>query len=279
MSSILAANASMRASLQRDRRTSIRGHYPPSSSAGVRAHPHIHLEKPDFGIADIRCMMFAIYAANLARSGAGLSYPRQMTTIETYFATTANARAKSRTRVPSPCQAQAAATTTRATERAVLQQQGGRRQRGRQRRGKTSRHPPSNGGWWFSYHNTTNHSDADCRAIKNANIKNENGNAHVAAAQHTRMQGICSARDIPDPKEDSERLFISFSTTEVTSSAATTTFNKKKVRGRLARHRRHALGRLPSVKSRSSTSEGSPNTIRHTCSTLTAKGSRSTVQP
>ena len=103
------------------------------------------------------------------------------------------------------------------------QQQGERRQRGRQRSGKTSRQPPSNGGRWCSYHNTTNHSDTDFRAIKNAN-----GHAHVAAAQHTRMQGICSVRDIPDPKEDSERLFISFSATEVTSSAATTTSKQEK---------------------------------------------------
>ena len=93
------------------------------------------------------------------------------------------------------------------------------------------------------------------------------------------MQGSCSARDIPDPKEDSERPFLSISATEVTSSAATTTLSKRKVRGRLACHRRHALGRLPSVKSRSSTSEGSPNTIRHTCLIPTAKGGHSTVLP
>ena len=103
------------------------------------------------------------------------------------------------------------------------QQQGGRRHRDRQRRGETSRQTPSNGGRWFPYHNTTNHSDADCRAIKNAD-----GNAHVAAAQHTRMQGICSTRDIPDPKKDPEHPFIFFSATEVTSSAATTTSKQGK---------------------------------------------------
>ena len=75
----------------------------------------------------------------------------------------------------------------------------------------------------YSYQNTTNHSDADCRAIKNTN-----GNAHVASAQHTCTQGTCSGRDIPDPKEDSERPFIFFSATEVTSSAATTTSKQEK---------------------------------------------------
>ena len=42
------------------------------------------------------------------------------------------------------------------------------------------------------------------------------------------MQGIYSACDIPDPKEDLERPFISFSATEVTSSAATTTSKQEK---------------------------------------------------
>ena len=67
-----------------------------------------HFEKPDFGIADIRRMMSAIYAANLSRSssttgimGPGAPCPRQKTTAETSFATTAKTRAVSRTRAPS----------------------------------------------------------------------------------------------------------------------------------------------------------------------------------
>ena len=42
------------------------------------------------------------------------------------------------------------------------------------------------------------------------------------------MHGICSARDIPNPKEDADRPFISFSATEATSSAATTTLEQEK---------------------------------------------------
>ena len=41
------------------------------------------------------------------------------------------------------------------------------------------------------------------------------------------MQRICSARNVPDPKEDSEHPFISFAATEVTSSAATTSKQEK----------------------------------------------------
>ena len=42
------------------------------------------------------------------------------------------------------------------------------------------------------------------------------------------MQEICNAHGIPDPKEDSERPFISFSATEVASSAATATSKQDK---------------------------------------------------
>ena len=191
----------------------------------------LHLEKPNFGIADVRRMMPAIYAANFARSSS-------TTRIAGHRAAIPAAEDNRRDTICHYCERAGHFKNTyplhakheqqrqqreQRNKQKNQQQQGRRRQRGRQRRGKTSRQPSSNGGRWCSYHNTTNHSDADCRAIKNAN-----GNAHVAAAQHTRMQGICSARDIPDPKEDSERPFISFSATEVTSSAATTTSKQEK---------------------------------------------------
>ena len=152
---------------------------------------------------------FPVRARRRGLRGAGLPCSRQKTAAETPFATTANARAISRTRILRAKHEQQRQQREQRNEQ-QNQQQSGRRQRGWQRRGKTSRQPPSNGGKRGSYHNTTKHSDAGCRAIKNAK-----GNAHVAAAQHTCMQGICSMRDIPDPKEDSERPLISFSVTEV----------------------------------------------------------------
>ena len=68
-----------------------------------------HLEKLDFGIAVIRRMTSTIYtrptlpvrARRRGLRGARLPCPRQKTTVETSFATTANAWAISRTRVPS----------------------------------------------------------------------------------------------------------------------------------------------------------------------------------
>ena len=188
-----------------------------------------HLEKPDFGIANIHRTMPAIYAANFARSsstteiaGRGAAMPAaedNRKDIICHYCERAGHFKKT-----CPLRAKHEQQRQQREQRIEQQnqQQGGRRQRGRQRRGKTSCEPPSNGGRWWSYHYTTNHSDADCRAINNAN-----GNAYVAAAQHTRMPGICSARDIPDPKDDSEYPFISFSATEVTSSAATVPFKQE----------------------------------------------------
>ena len=112
-----------------------------------------HLEKPDFGIADIRRMVFVIYAANLARSssttgiaGRGAAVPAAKDncrdTIYHYceraghFKNTCPLRAKHE---------QQRQQREQRSER-QNQQQGGRRQRGRQRRGKTSRQPPSHGG-------------------------------------------------------------------------------------------------------------------------------------
>ena len=164
----------------------------------------LHLEKPKFGIAVICCMISAIYAANLDCSSL----------------TTGIAGRGAAIHVPS---APSTSSSGNNENEQQNKQQGGRCQRGRQGRGKTSRRPPSNGGRGCSYHNTTNNSDADRCAIKTANDI-----VHVAADHDTHMQRISSARDTPDPKEDSERSFISFSVTEVTTSAATTASKQEK---------------------------------------------------
>ena len=220
----------MRATLQRDRRTvnlmTIILQALPPEYERIRTS---HLEKPDFGVADLRRMMSAIYAANLARSspttgiaGRGSAMPVAEDNRRDIICHYCERVDHFKNTCPSAKHEQQRQQREQRNEQ-QNQQQGGRRQRGRQRRCKTSRQPPSNGGRGCSYHNATNHSDTDCRAIRNAN-----GNAHVSTAQYTSRRGICTARDIPDPKEDSERLFISFSATEVTSSAATTASEQEK---------------------------------------------------
>ena len=194
--------------------------HPPSSSAGVRAHPHIPLREARLRDrrhsphnAHYPCDQPCPFELDDGSFGDQGCHARGRRQPQRHDLQLLRTRKPFREHVSPPRQVRAAATTTKATERTTGPAADGVNKAGSV---ETLRQPPSNGGRLRSYHNITNPSDADYHAIKGAN-----GNAHVAAAQHTHMQGICSARDIPDPKEDSERPFISFSATEVTSSAAT----------------------------------------------------------
>ena len=132
-----------------------------------------YLEKPDFWIADIHRMMSAIYAANHARSSSS-------TSIAGHGAAMPATKNNRRDIIFSYCERadhfkntclHRAKHEQQRQEREQRneqqnQQQCGRRQRGRQRRRKTSRQPPSYREKWCSYRSTTNHSDADCRAVR-----------------------------------------------------------------------------------------------------------------
>ena len=109
MSSILAANDSMRATLQRDRRT-VKSRTPSfrffHRSTSASAHPtsrSLTLRSPTFAAYCALSMRPAlpVRARRRGLRGVGLPCPRQKTTAETSFATTANARSISRTHVPS----------------------------------------------------------------------------------------------------------------------------------------------------------------------------------
>ena len=71
---------------------------------------------------------------------------------------------------------------------------------------------------WCSYHKTTTHSDADCRARRR---KPADGNAHVTAAGPSRVKEVCSAYDLPEEEDQPERPYTSFTATEVHPTAAT----------------------------------------------------------
>ena len=240
-----------------------------------------YLEKPDFWIADIYRMMSAIYAANHARSSSSTSIAGHVAAMpatknngrDIIFSYCERADHFKKTCLYRAKHEQQRQQREQRNEQ-QNQQQCGRCQRGRQRRGKTSRQPPSYRERWCSYRSTTNHSEADCRAVRTQTATPTYPSLNTPACRES-----AATRDIPDSKESSERPSISFFATEVTSSAATITSKQEKGTGCLARHRRRALGRLSIVKSRSSTFEGSRNTIRHTCSTPTARGGRSTVRP
>ena len=70
---------------------------------------------------------------------------------------------------------------------------------------------------WCSYHKTTTRSDADCLARRR---KRADGNAHIAATGPSRVQGICSAYDLPEEDDQPERSYVSFTATEVHPTAA-----------------------------------------------------------
>ena len=71
---------------------------------------------------------------------------------------------------------------------------------------------------WCSYHKTTTRSDADCLARRR---KRADGNAHIAATGPSRVQGICSAYDLPEEEDQTEHPNISFTATEVHPTVAT----------------------------------------------------------
>ena len=65
---------------------------------------------------------------------------------------------------------------------------------------------------WCSYHKTTIHSDADCRARP---VNKLNGNTHFARVRPPSIPGICSSWDLPVRDDSHEKPCISFSAREV----------------------------------------------------------------
>ena len=164
-----------------------------------------HLERRDFGLADIRRMMAAIYADNLSRQSittTGIAGP--------------GAAMKTVDRDLSDVQCHNCSTfghyRRNCPNRRKQQYKGGQNQqqpfRQQHTRGRQQK-KGGGGGIWCSYHKTTTHSDADCRAQH----KEGNGNVNVAL-------------DLPEQDNEPERPFLVCSATEVTSKTASTQTEK-----------------------------------------------------
>ena len=69
---------------------------------------------------------------------------------------------------------------------------------------------------WCSYHKTTTHNDADCRATLANGL---NGNAHFAQVRPPSVPGICSSWDLPVRDNSDEKPCISFLEREVQPAA------------------------------------------------------------
>ena len=80
----------------------------------------------------------------------------------------------------------------------------------------SSRGEGGGGQLWCSYHKTTTHNDADCRATPANGL---NGNAHFALVRSLTVPGICSSWDLSVRDDSDEMSCISFSAREVQPAA------------------------------------------------------------
>ena len=152
-----------------------------------------HFEREDCNLEDIRRMMSKIYADNLARSnsdssrgiaGRGVAMQatgRDLSKINCYY-----------------CNKFGHYKNDCANFKAAHHQNRRRRQRNHKQRGGHQPDQPKPGGqqqqrggglMWCSYHMTTTHNDADCRATPANGL---NGNAHFAQVRRPSVPGICS---------------------------------------------------------------------------------------
>ena len=159
---------------------------PPSEYERIR---QTHLERRDFGPADIRRMVAAIYANNLSRSesskgiagrGAAMqAVDRDRTCVLCHYCDQFGyLKRKCPLRIKHHQQQR-----QRPVWHHQQQQYGHHQQKPRGRR-------KNNGGGgggrvWCSYHKTTSHNDVDCRVKQHK----ATGNAYVAAAQTQHVKG------------------------------------------------------------------------------------------
>ena len=156
-----------------------------------------HFEREDCNLEDIRRMMSKIYADNLARShsdssrgiaGLGVAMQatgRDLSKINCYY-----------------CNKFGHYKNNCADFKAAHHQNWRRRQLYHKQRGGHEPDQPKPGGqqqqrgggqMWCSYHKTTTHNDADCRATPAYEL---NCNAHFAQVRPPSVPGICSSWDL-----------------------------------------------------------------------------------
>ena len=180
-----------------------------------------HFEREDCNLGGIRRMMSKIYADNLARSHSDLSRGiagrgvamqatgRDLSKINCYYCNKLSHH-------KNDCCADF---------KAAHHQNRRRRQWHHKQRGGHQPDQPTPGGqkqqrgggqMWCSYHKTTTHNDADCRATPANGL---NGNDHFAQVHPPSVPGICSSWDLPVRDDSDEKPCISFLARDVQPAA------------------------------------------------------------
>ena len=179
-----------------------------------------HFEREDCNLEDIRRMMSKIYADNLARSNSDSSRGIAGRGV----AMQATGRDLSKTNCYY-CNKFGHYKNDCANFKAAHHQNRRRRQRNHKQRGDHQPDQPKPGGqqqqrggglMWCSYHMTTTHNDADCRATPANGL---NSNAHFAQVRRPSVPGICSLWDLPVRDDSNEKPCISFLAREVQPAA------------------------------------------------------------
>ena len=157
-----------------------------------------HLERRNFGLADIRRMMTAIYADNLSRSESSKGIAGRGTAMQ--------AVDRDRTSVlchycdqfghlKKKCLLRIKHKQQQRQQSVWHHQQQQRSQHQQKPRGLRQNNGGGGGGRvWCSYHTTMSHNDADCSVQQHKAGRN----AHVAAARTQCVKGVCSAYDLPE---------------------------------------------------------------------------------
>ena len=175
-----------------------------------------HFEREDYNLADIRRMMSKICADNLARS----NFDSSRDIAGRGVATHATGWDLSNTNCYY-CNKFGHYKNDCADFKVVHQRNQGRRRKQHKQRGGHQPHQPKpgeqqqqrgRGKMWCSYHKTTTHDDADCRARP---VNGLNDSAHFVQVRSPSVPGIFSSWDLPVRDNSNEKPCISFPAREV----------------------------------------------------------------
>ena len=187
-----------------------------------------NLKRRDLGLADIRRMMAATYADNLSRSESSKGIARCGAAVQ--------AVDRDRTSILCHYYDQFGRFKESAHSESNTSSSSGSSQFGiisnnssqHQQKPCGRRQNNSGGGGgrvWCSYHKTTSHNDADCRAQQHK----AGGNARLAAARTQRVKRVYSAPDLTEEDDKLKRPYVS-SATEVQSDTEPATAPRQKNR-------------------------------------------------